>query len=186
MRGDRSFVIIHAVRCLQTLLLMLVVQSGQAATEEEAIASAEASFKFIASSLQHFQRSGQIDSVLGLDGSEYEDFLALMRSSYGEFKQGFERGSALCRFYLDPENGRIEIEERANMGMQYLPALSARLQRYREVDARFQEMLVNSFGGGLLNRIQNLKYQATSYEYLPSWDLNAAEAIQFADTACSA
>ena len=164
----------------------VLLATGFTVSAQPGAGSADATFKFIASQLQSFERTGQIDASLGLDGSEYEDWLELLRTTYAQFKRGFTADSALCRTYLDPENGRMEIEERAQLAISLLPTLEQRLRYYQDQDALFQEAVQTSFGGGLLSRIDAQKGAASNYEYLPSWNLNVEEAIHFADTACGA
>ncbi|MEX2130802.1 MAG: hypothetical protein WD772_04900 [Pseudohongiellaceae bacterium] len=125
-----------------------------------------------------------MDPIPGLDGSGHEDFLDLLRSVYVSFTQGIGTDSAMCRIYLDPENGRMELEERAVLAVSFLPPLVYRLQRFREIDLQFQQTVTDSYGGALLATIETQKFQVGSYEYLPTWEFNAAEAVHFADTAC--
>jgi hypothetical protein len=80
----------------------------------------------------------------------------------------------------------MEIEERALLAMNYLPAVSLRRQRYLDVEKHFRESIQAAFGDDLLKRVDVLRLAASSYEYLPAWALNEAEAIHFADTACGA
>ena len=87
------------------------------------VADVESTFKFVANVLATYRRTGRLLDAIGIDGSEYIHFIQLLESSYGDFTRDFSAASEFCQFYQDPQNGIMEIEERAMLGFQYLPDL---------------------------------------------------------------
>jgi len=148
------------------------------------VADVESTFKFVANVLATFRRTGRLLDAIGIDGSEYLHFIQLLESSYGEFTRDFSVDSEFCQFYQDPQNGIMEIEERAMLGFQYLPGLQGRQEYFQRLHLRFEEDVQESYGGQVLERIRVIKADITSFEYLPTRDLDPAETVNFADTAC--
>jgi hypothetical protein len=169
---------------LVLFLAMIVGQTQSIAQSEPEIADVESTFKFVANVLGTFQRTGRLLDAIGIDGAEYQHFIQLLERSYGEFTRDFSTESRFCQFYLDPENGIMEIEERAVLGYQYLPDLSVRLEYFQQLHSRFEQDVQESYGGQVLDRIRVIKSDITSFEYLPTQELEGAQAINFADTAC--
>ena len=80
---------------------------------QSSIESAEASFRYVHSTLSTFRDTGRLVNNPGVDGSDLEAFIELLDFYYEQFSSGFNSDSAMCRFYRDPDNGRMTIEERA-------------------------------------------------------------------------
>lgn len=166
------------------IAVLIFFSSPLFAQSAEEVTSAESTFKFISSNLQNFQRTGRIDDAIGIDGSEYQFFIELLQDSYAEFSEYFSPQSSFCDFYLDPMNGIMEIEERAGVAFEYIPELAVRLENYINLDQEFQGNIAESFGTIVLERIRQMKLESTSFEYLPTWELDSSEILGFADTAC--
>lgn len=184
MRQFSEFVTVRLwpVLCLMVILFFSAgMAQGQTDTE---LTSAEQSFKFVAGTLQNYTRSGELESALGLDASDIESFIGLLRESYREFTRNFSPDSPFCSFYNDPNNAIMEIEERAGLGFQFLPAVASRQQRFVELDQQFQQGIRSIAGEGLLTRVNTLKKTTESFEYLPARTMDPAQTINFADTAC--
>ena len=161
---------------------MMTLEAVAQASDD--ITNAQTNFNFIANVLQSFQRTGRLSDEIGLDGSEYQDFIRLLENSYQQFTRDFSPDSNFCKFYNDPENAIMEFEERAVLGFQYLPGLRGRQELYLKVSREFEQDILNSFGGIVLDRIRRLRLSSASFEYLPTRDLDAAETVNFADNAC--
>jgi hypothetical protein len=166
------------------LLLWLPVGLPSALAQQEQVVSAEQSFTFIASTLQAYNRDGRIEEEIGIGQDRLQDFIDLLTLHYREFTEGFSPTSNFCNFYRDPDNGLIEIEERAVLAFQYLPALPRRVERFINVDQQFMEQLEGSFGAAVLASVDRLKTQARHFEYLPAGEMYGEDMINFADTAC--
>lgn len=164
---------------LVVLLPWSVPSAGQSA-----LASAESSFAYIASSLQTFQRTGRLADNPGIDGADLEFFIDLLETWYGEFRRNFGPASVTCAFYMDPANGRMTIEERAQLSFGMLPDLEARNARYIAVDREFQADVVAHFGSLLLRNINDAKTAARSNQRLPTANFEQSVIINFLDTAC--
>jgi len=177
-------------RCRKTLLLvscMACLFQGIPAVNgqvSEGVIGAEQSFKFIASTLQSYRRSSRIEQGLAIPETEVRNFIELLERHYVEFTLGFSPESSFCNFYHHPDNAIMEIEERAGLAFQFLPALHSRLERYLDLDRRFQQQLREGFGEAVLENVQRLKPDAVSFEYLPTTDMDGSETVNFADTAC--
>lgn len=154
------------------------------AAEQSTLASAESSFIYIASTLQTFQRTGRLAENPGIDGADLEHFIELLETFYAEFRRDFGRDSAMCSFYMDPNNGRMTIEDRAELGFSMLRDLADRNARYVAVDAEFQAEVEDHFGGRLLAAINDTKATAVSNQRLPSAVFEQSRIINFLDTAC--
>lgn len=169
---------------LVLLVAVLAAPFQAIAQPSSAIADVESTFKFVANVFGNYRRTGRLLDAIGIDGSEYIHFIQLLESSYGEFTRDFSVESQFCQFYQDPENGIMEIEERAMFGFQYLPDLSVRLEYFQRLHRQFEQDVQESYGGQVLERIRVIKTDITSFEYLPARELDAAEIVNFADTAC--
>ncbi|MFM1895449.1 MAG: hypothetical protein RLZZ385_523 [Pseudomonadota bacterium] len=159
--------------------MILPVPSAVAQTELD-----DATFRFVAASLQAVRREGQFPAALQLMDGQAVLLLDLLDQSYHRYKQGVEPDSPFCRFYMDPENGRMEIEERAAKAFLYLPPLASRLERYHQATLEFEDKVRRGLGDSVWTHIAAARLQAASFEYLPSWELAAEEKIHFADTVC--
>ena len=148
------------------------------------LVGAEQTFKFIANTLQSFERSGSINELIGLPATDVGRFIELLESSYQEYTRQFSPLSNFCRVYHDPNNAIMEIEQRAVLAFQYLPGLEARVERYIRLDQEFATKVQTAFGDTVLQNIVALKPQTLSYEYLPSFQMFGGDIVNFADTAC--
>jgi len=182
--GNYSLSLFRKVNVVVLLTAALTFQWQVVAQSATEIASAQSTFKFVANVLGNFQRTGRLYDEIGIDGSEYQHFIELLESTYEEFTRNFSPVSEFCQFYHDPKNGIMEIEERAVLGFQYLPDLSGRVENFQRLNRQFEQDVLESYGGQVLERIHQLKTNTTSFEYLPIQDLDATEIVNFADTAC--
>lgn len=148
------------------------------------MADAEASFHFIVTALQT-RGEESLPSGLGIAAADQARFVALLELAYQDFSQDFNSESAMCRFYRDPENGRMTIEERADLSRLYLRDLDARLERIVAANATFKEALTEQFGSELLANIDAAKQGAVSNQRLPTSRFDEAALISFLDAMCS-
>jgi len=167
------------------LLLFITLQPATAADSDASINAAEASFRYIASTLRRFRDSGRLVNNPGIDGADFEEFFSLLRDFYTRFSRDFGADSAMCQFYTDPENSRMTIEDRAELGFSFMLELDDRLARYMQVDRDFQEAVEKEFGSILLANINAAKGDSVSNQRLPTSEFDEAARINFADTACS-
>ena len=167
------------------LLLFSTLQSAVAADSDPSINAAEASFRYIASTLRRFRDSGRLVNNPGIDGADLEEFFSLLNDFYTRFSRDFGADSAMCQFYTDPENSRMTIEDRAELGFSFMLELDDRLARYIQVDRDFQEAVEKEFGSILLANINAAKGAIVSNQRLPTSEFDEAARINFADTACS-
>ena len=151
---------------------------------QEDIDSAESSFKYIANILRTFQTTGRLANNPGIDGAELELFIKLLENFYLQFTSEFNRDSPACTFYMDPVNGRMTIEDRAELSFSFLRNLTDRNARFVSIDKEFQQEIELEFGSLLLNNIKNAKAGSISNQSLPSTNLEQAAIINFLDTAC--
>ena len=91
---------------------------------QSTIEDAEQSFNYISSTLYTFQTTGRLVNNPGVDGADLEAFIDLLRLYYDEFSREFNRNSMMCQFYRDPDNGRMTIEQRAEISFSFSPAKS--------------------------------------------------------------
>ena len=108
----------------------------------------------------------------------------LLEEFHGRFLRDIGPDSPMCSFYRDPENGRMTIEDRAEIAYSFLPQLENRLRRYVEIDAAFQDEVANSFGTRVLDRINQIRAESVSNQMLPTWEFDEAARIAFADSMC--
>ena len=152
--------------------------------KRQSIESAEASFRYVHSTLSTFRDTGRLVNNPGVDGSDLEAFIELLDFYYEQFSSGFNSDSAMCRFYRDPDNGRMTIEERAEISFSLLRELPDRIERYITVDEDFQNELADEFGTFLLDNINQIKIASLSNQQLPSSEFDEAAVISFIDSAC--
>jgi len=136
------------------------------------------------STLSTFRDTGRLVNNPGVDGSDLEAFIELLDFYYEQFSSGFNSDSAMCRFYRDPDNGRMTIEERAEISFSLLRELPDRIERYITVDEDFQNELADEFGTFLLDNINQIKIDLLSNQQLPSSEFDEAAVISFIDSAC--
>ena len=149
------------------------------------LASAEASFRYINSTLQTFNTTGRLVKNPGVDGADLEAYLEYLQFFYSEFSDGFNRNSAMCQFYMDPENGRMTLEEKAELSFSFLRSLEDRVARYLAIDREFQTTIEDQFGSILLRNINEAKGDALSNQRLPSTSFDEAAVINFIDSVCA-
>ncbi len=165
-------------------LLFLIALSpllyGAEATED-----AQASFNYISSTLQTFRGSGRLVNNPGIDGSDLEHYIALLEVAYQNFSREFNSESAMCRFYRDPENARMTIEERAELSALYLRSVDSRIELFASANREFQDEMLEQFGRIVLDNINAAKLNSVSNQRLPSSTFDEAALISFLDTMCS-
>jgi|TARA_B100000959_G_scaffold287502_1_gene373231 hypothetical protein len=166
------------------LLVMILLFASRITLAQTTLTSAEASFRYISSTLQSFRTTGRLVNNPGVDGSDLEAFISYLETYYEEFSGGFNRNSAMCLFYMDPENARMTIQDKADLSFSYLPDLEARISRYIEVDAEFQDTIEYEFGRILLNNINQQKLSSSSNQRLPTLEFDEAAVISFIDSVC--
>lgn len=163
---------------------LLLLVSGLLVAAENA-ADAGASFKYIASTLQTFRGSGRLVNNPGIDGADLEYFIALLEEAYQGFSRDFNSESAMCRFYRDPENGKMTIQDRAQLSYSFLRGPAARLEKINLANADFKEAVEDQFGRIVLDNINVVKQNSVSYQQLPPSGLDEAAMINFLDAMCS-
>jgi len=151
---------------------------------QSTIASAEASFSYVASTLQSFRNTGRLANNPGIDGADLEAFIDLLEFYYDQFSSGFSRNSPMCQFYMDPENSRMTIEDKAALSFSFLRDLEDRVELYLSVDEEFQNQVVDEFGSFLLDNINEDKLQSSNSQRLPSSEFDEAAVISFIDSMC--
>ena len=149
------------------------------------IEDAEASFNYISSTLQTFRGSGRLVNNPGIDGSDLEHFIALLDEAQLSFSQRFNSESAMCRFYRDPENSRMTIEDRAELSISFLRDLADRVTLYISANAEFEEAVEDQFGRIVLDSINAIKFDSVSNQRLPSSAFDEAATINFLDSMCT-
>lgn len=166
--------------------VVLLLPSGHAFSQSTASAvdSAEQSFRYISSVLNTFQTTGRLVNNPGIDGADLEAFVAVLVDYRQQFSAGFNVNSAMCQFYLDPENGRMTLAEKAEIAFSFLADLEDRRVKYLTVSRDFQDTIENEFGSLVLEKIQQLKLTAVSNQQLPTSVFDEAAVIGFIDSAC--
>ena len=151
----------------------------------EGIEDAQASFTYISSTLQTFRGSGRLVNNPGIDGSDLEFFIALLDESHRSFSREFNSESAMCRFYRDPENSRMTIQERAELSLSFLRDLADRITLYLSANAEFKDNVDEQFGRIVLDAINVIKVESVSNQRLPSSVFDEAATINFLDSMCA-
>ena len=167
---------------LTTLTLILVYSNSGLA--QVGVSDAEQTFAYISSTLNTFKTTGRLVNNPGIDGSDLESFIGLLEYYFAEFSDEFNAESAMCGYYLDPENNRMTIEEKARISFSFLNSLEARVEQYLAVNEDFQEELTEEFGTFLLDNVNELKPQSVSHLRLPSSLFDEAAVINFLDSTC--
>lgn len=181
----KSFGLWPSVLAKVTLLLLLLSSSANSQSVPAAIESAQRSFNYIISTLNTFHSTGRLVNNPGIDGADLEAFIDVLDAYREEFSVGFNLDGAMCQFYLNPENGRMTLEKKAEIAFSFLANLKNRLDRYVGVDRDFQQTLKNEFGGLILDQIQRQRIKAISNQQLPTSSFGEAAVIGFIDSACS-
>lgn len=171
-----------SLRSVCFVLSLTFVVPMQAA---ENVNDAEASFHYIVSTLKTFNDSGRLVNNPGIDGADLEHFILLLREAYRDFSGDFNSESAMCRFYRDPENSRMTIEERAEISFSYLRDLESRIERIETANLNFKEELELQFGRIVLENIGTTKLNSMSSQRLPASQFDEAATISFLDAMCS-
>lgn len=146
--------------------------------------SAQQSYRYLSNVLSTFKATGRLLNNPGIDGADLEAFVSLLNFSYQDFSKNFSPNSAMCQFYLNPENGRMTLEEKAEIAFSFLPDLEGRVRRYQRVDTEFKQELEREFGRLVLDKIENQKKSAVSNQQLPTAVNGEAAVIAFIDSAC--
>ena len=165
-------------------LLVLLVGSISISNAQTEIIDAEQTYSYISSTLYTFKTTGRLVDNPGVDGSDLESFLELLEFYSDEFSDEFNSDSSICEFYLNPENSRMTIEERAQVSFSFLRSLDERVEHYLFVNGNFQEELAEEFGTFLLDNINQAKKQLASHLRLPSASFDEAAAVNFLDSTC--
>tara|TARA_B100000945_G_C20330372_1_gene572089 strand:+ start:389 stop:916 length:528 start_codon:yes stop_codon:yes gene_type:complete len=165
-------------------LLVLLVGSISISNAQTEIIDAEQTYSYISSTLYTFKTTGRLVNNPGVDGSDLESFLELLEFYSDEFSDEFNSESPMCEFYLNPENSRMTIEERAQVSFSFLRSLDERVEHYLFVNGNFQEELAEKFGTFLLDNINQAKKQSASHLRLPSASFDEAAAVNFLDSTC--
>ena len=165
-------------------LLVLLVGSIPISNAQTEILDAEQTYLYISSTLYTFKTTGRLVNNPGVDGSDLESFLELLEFYSDEFSDEFNSDSSMCEFYLNPENSRMTIEERAQVSFSFLRSLDERVEHYLFVNGNFQEELAEEFGTFLLDNINQAKKQLASHLRLQSASFDEAAAVNFLDSTC--
>lgn len=164
-------------------LLLLVCFSPWILAAED-VADAEASFSYISNTLQTFRSTGRLLNNPGIDDSDLKRFVAQLDESYVRFSSDFNSESAMCRFYRDPENGRMTIEERAELSFRFLRGIDARVALFLAANVEFKNSVEERFGRIVLDNINKRKLESLSNQWLPSSAFDEAAKINFLDSMC--
>lgn len=148
------------------------------------IDSVEQTYLYIKSTLDTFHGTGRLVNNPGIDGADLEVFVALLAEFEIAFSKEFLPDSAMCTFYMDAQNSRMTIEERAEIAFTFLSQLENRKARYAEAAEDFDETIEYEFGRLVLEQIDALKPLASSHQRLPSSQFDEAAIISFLDSAC--
>ena len=167
---------------LITLTLLLVYSNSGLA--QVGVSDAEQTFAYISSTLNTFKTTGRLVNNPGIDGSDLESFIDLLEYYFAEFSDDFNAESEMCGYYLNPENSRMAVEEKAQISFSFLNSLEARIEKFLAVNEDFQEELAEDFGTFLLDNVNKLKPQSVSQLRLPSSLFEEAAAINFLDSYC--
>ena len=167
---------------LITLTLLLVYSNSGLA--QVGVSDAEQTFAYISSTLNTFKTTGRLVNNPGIDGSDLESFIDLLEYYFAEFSDDFNAESPMCGYYLNPENSRMAVEEKAQISFSFLNSLEARIEKFLAVNEDFQEELAEDFGTFLLDNVNKLKPQSVSQLRLPSSLFEEAAAINFLDSYC--
>ncbi|MFK7864198.1 MAG: hypothetical protein AB8B95_08250 [Pseudohongiellaceae bacterium] len=160
--------------------------NGSAFSQSEPleVESAMQTYRYLTSTLRMFTNTGRLLNNPGIDGSDLEPFVDMLVLYRGHFDANFSINSAMCQFYLNPENGRMTLEEKAEIALSFLPSLDVRILRYVEIDSDFKRTMELEFGGLVLEKIEDLKKTVESSQQLPTSNFNEAAAVTFIDSAC--
>ncbi len=170
---------------LPLLAFMILPLCANVGNAQSAVNDAEQSFNYISSTLNAFQASGRLVNNPGIDGSDLEAYLDLLRYYYDEFSRDFNRDSPMCDFYRDPDNSRMTIEKKAEISFNILSDLDKRVDHYIVTNDSFQNQLADEFGTFLLDNVVELKAQSTTSHGLPASVVDEAGMISFVDSACT-
>ena len=164
--------------------LALIVTCPYVGNAQVDITDAEQTYSYIASTLNTFRTTGRLVNNPGIDGSDLEAFLDLLDDYFGQFSSEFNSESRVCEFYRDPENNKMTIEEKADISFSFLRDLEERIEHYIAVNEDFLEQLAEEFGTFLLDNINEIKENSSSYQRLPSSSFDEAAVISFLDSNC--
>ena len=172
--------------CVKVTALGLLLSSpANSQSAQAGIESARQSFTYITSTLNAFNSTGRLVKNPGIDGADLEAFIDVLDIYREQFSSSFNLDSSMCQFYLDSENARMSLEEKAKIAFSFLADLTSRLDRFEGVDADFQKTLEVEFGSLILEQIRRQKLTVVSHQQLPTSDFGEAAVITFIDSACS-
>ena len=166
------------------ITLTLLVVYSNSCLAQVGVSDAEQTFAYISSTLNTFKTTGRLVNNPGIDGSDLESFIDLLEYYFAEFSDDFNAESPMCGYYLNPENSRMAVEEKAQISFSFLNSLEARIEKFLAVNEDFQEELAEDFGTFLLDNVNKLKPQSVSQLRLPSSLFEEAAAINFLDSYC--
>lgn len=164
--------------------MLVFSQAVQAQPINNAAKTVDQTFLYIKSTLDTFRGTGRLINNPGIDGADLEAFIDFLAEFEATFSAEFSPASAMCNYYLDPENSRMTIEERAEIAFSFLSDLDKRISRYSKTAAEFDEMIKVEFGQMVLDQIKELKLHASSHQQLPSSQFDEEAVISFLDSAC--
>jgi hypothetical protein len=174
-RSSRWLILVYCF-CQISLVPVSTAQTSSAADK---------AFAYIKSTLDTFNGSGRLVKNPGIDGADLEAFVDVLSEFDLAFRREFSSNSAMCTFYLDPENARLTIEERAEIAFSTLSSLAKRRAEYSAIAEEFSARIESEFGSIVLGNIEELENVAVSYLRLPSSNFDEAAQISFIDAACS-
>lgn len=166
------------------LFVLVFSQAAQSQPASSAAETVEQTFLYIKSTLDTFRATGRLVNNPGIDGADLEVFIDFLAEFEAVFSIEFSPASAMCSYYLDSENSRMTIEERAEIAFSFLSELDKRISHYSKAAEEFDEMIEVEFGQLVLEQIEKFKLQASSHQRLPSSKFDEAAVISFLDSAC--
>jgi hypothetical protein len=165
-----------------SLLCQLLLMSSSAA---QSIGDAEETFAYIKSTLDTFNGSGRLVKNPGIDGADLEAFIDVLSEFDLAFRKEFSNDSPMCKFYLDPNNARLTIAERAEIAFSTLSSLDSRRAKFKSIAQEFADKIQIEFGSIVFGNIEKLEETTVSYLRLPSSSFDEAAQISFIDAACT-
>lgn len=170
-----------------SLLFVLVFSQAaqsQPQSTRSTVDTVEQTFLYIKSTLDTFRNTGRLVNNPGIDGADLEIFIDFLTEFESIFSIEFLPTSAMCNYYLDSENSRMTIEERAEIAFSFLSGIEIRIDRYSKAAEEFDEMIEIEFGQLVLEQIEEIKTRSSSHQRLPSSQFDEAAVISFLDSAC--
>ncbi len=170
--------------CVMLSLFFCVFFSGPI-SQGQTIREVQDSFSYVKSTLDMFNSTGRLVKNPGIDGADLEAFVAVLAEFDQAYRKEFSLNSPMCRFYLDPNNARLTIEERADIAFSTLSSLDRRIAAFKEISTRFVAQIELDFGTLVMDNIRDFARTSTSYLQLPTSNFDEAAVISFIDSACA-